>query len=84
MIHFGSYGLYLMGAKVLKLVSSARGSDFRYEINLIAEEDDLVMVYGRYSGWKEVPVISVDIFRIKDGMAEHWDVLHYDVKMIYQ
>ena len=60
---------------------------FRYNINRIIAEDDIVMLYatvtGTHSGeWMGNPPTNnrlnynvVDIFRIKDGkISDHWDV----------
>ena len=49
---------------------------FTYEPGMVVAEGDLVMIHGRYSGWRPKPMIAVDIFRVKDGkLVEHWDVL---------
>jgi predicted SnoaL-like aldol condensation-catalyzing enzyme len=47
---------------------------------MVVAEGDLVMVHGRYVGWRPKPVIVVDIFRIEGGkVAEHWDVMQEEV-----
>jgi len=54
--------------------------DLKYELGLITESGDFVMVHSRITGFGPKPLIVVDIFRIKDGkLAEHWDVLQEEV-----
>lgn len=62
--------------------------DFRYHINRLVAEEDIVVAYCTVTGthssgdWLNVPphggklhFDAVDIFRIKDGkISEHWDV----------
>jgi predicted SnoaL-like aldol condensation-catalyzing enzyme len=52
-------------------------SEFKYEPGLIAAENDLVIVHGRFSGFGQpVNWIAADILRIEDGLlVEHWDII---------
>jgi predicted SnoaL-like aldol condensation-catalyzing enzyme len=46
----------------------------------VAAEGDLVMIHGRYTGWRPKPMVAVDIFRVADDkVVEHWDVLQEEV-----
>src|SRR5437773_9635173 len=49
----------------------------KYEPGVIVAEGDLVIGYGRFSGFgSPVNWIAADIVRIKDGiLVEHWDVI---------
>jgi predicted SnoaL-like aldol condensation-catalyzing enzyme len=54
------------------------GSD--YEPGIIVAEGDYVVIHGRYSGYRPVPQIIIDIFRLNDGLlVEHWDVIQDEV-----
>lgn len=51
-----------------------------YEPGIIVAEGDYVVIHGRYSGYRPVPQIIIDIFRLQDGLlAEHWDVIQDEV-----
>jgi predicted SnoaL-like aldol condensation-catalyzing enzyme len=51
-----------------------------YEPGMIIAEGDYVVIHGRYSGYRPVPPIIIDIFRLKDGLlVEHWDVIQNEV-----
>jgi predicted SnoaL-like aldol condensation-catalyzing enzyme len=51
-----------------------------YEPGMIVAEGDYVVIHGRYSGYRPVPQIIIDIFRLKDGLlVEHWDVIQDEV-----
>jgi predicted SnoaL-like aldol condensation-catalyzing enzyme len=51
-----------------------------YEPGIIVAEGDYVVIHGRYSGYRPIPQIIIDIFRLQDGMlAEHWDVIQDEV-----
>lgn len=55
--------------------------DFKYEVGTITENEDIVMVHGRFSNWHGKNYIAVDIFRVENGkLAEHWDVLQEEVE----
>ncbi len=50
--------------------------DARYQPGLAMADGDHVMVHGRYAVPGRPALISVDIFRLENGMlVEHWDVL---------
>ena len=68
------------GLEGLKKVLSVLPKEFKYEMSLIAENGEFVMVHGRATAWGPKPLIVVDIFRVKDGkIAEHWDVMQEEV-----
>ena len=50
--------------------------------NVIADEDQgLVALHVRVEGFTEVPLIAIDIFRVKDGMiVQHWDAMWEEVE----
>ena len=51
-----------------------------YEPGMAVADGDLVMVHGRYTGWRPKPMVAVDIFRVTDGkVVEHWDVMQEEV-----
>lgn len=69
------------GTAVLKQVIPSLPEDFKYEVGTVTENDDIVMVHGRFSNWHGKNYIAVDIFKVKDGkLVEHWDVLQEEVK----
>jgi predicted SnoaL-like aldol condensation-catalyzing enzyme len=49
----------------------------KYEAGAIVAEGDLVIVYGRFSGFgAPVNWIAADVVRMQDGsLVEHWDVI---------
>src|SRR4029077_9994564 len=49
----------------------------KYEAGTIVDENDFVIVHGRFSGFGQpVNWISADIVRLEDGiLVEHWDVI---------
>ena len=55
------------GLEGLKKVLSNLPKEFKYEMGLMAEEGEFVMVHGRAIGWSPKPLIVVDIFRVKDA-----------------
>lgn len=56
------------------------GMNMKYEMGLITEAGDYVMVHARITGFGPNPMIAVDIFRVENGkLAEHWDVLQEEV-----
>ena len=68
------------GADDLPAVVKALPANFKYEPGMIVADGDLVMIHGRYTGWGPKPLVTVDIFRVKDGkLVEHWDVMQEDV-----
>lgn len=68
------------GLDVLRGFISSPDPSPKYEMGLIMEKEDLVMVHGRYTGWAGKNMIAVDIFRLKDGkVVEHWDVMQEEI-----
>ena len=68
------------GREGLKRTVAGLKPGFKYEPGMIVAEGDLVMVHGRYTEWGPKPVVTVEIFRIKDGrLVEHWDVTQEEV-----
>jgi predicted SnoaL-like aldol condensation-catalyzing enzyme len=68
------------GLEGLKKVLSYLPKEFKYEMGIMAEVGEFVMVHGRATAWGPKPLIVVDIFRVKDGkIAEHWDVMQEEV-----
>ncbi len=66
-------------ADLPKIIKSLPGT-FRYEPGLVMADGDMVMIHGRYTGWGPKPLVTVDIFRVKNGkLVEHWDVMQEDV-----
>jgi predicted SnoaL-like aldol condensation-catalyzing enzyme len=50
--------------------------DARYQPGLAMADGDHVMIHGRYAVPGRPALISVDIFRLENGiLVEHWDVL---------
>lgn len=68
------------GTEILKQIIPALPDDFKYEVGTITENEDIVMIHGRFSNWNGKNYIAVDIFKVKDGkLTEHWDVLQEEV-----
>jgi predicted SnoaL-like aldol condensation-catalyzing enzyme len=68
------------GHQAVKQLFAAVPPGFKYDMGLIVEDGDFVMVHGRYTGIAPKPLIAVDIFRVNNGkLAEHWDVLQEEV-----
>ena len=68
------------GAEDLPTVVKSLPANFKYEPGVIVADGDLVMIHGLYTGWGPKPLVTVDIFRVKDGkLVEHWDVMQEDV-----
>lgn len=68
------------GADDLPKVVAALPANFKYEPGVVVADGDLVMIHGRYTGWGPKPLVTVDIFRVKNGkLVEHWDVMQADV-----
>jgi len=66
------------GRDELKQIFSA--VKLKYEIGLIAENGEFVMVHARMTVFGRKPMVVVDIFRVKGGkLAEHWDVQQEEV-----
>lgn len=69
------------GTEILKQIIPALPDDFKYEAGTITENEDIVMIHGRFSNWNGKNYIAVDIFKVKDGkLTEHWDVLQEEVE----
>ena len=68
------------GASDLPTVVASLPANFKYEPGIIVADGDMVMIHGRYTGWGPKPLVTVDIFRVKNGkLVEHWDVMQEDV-----
>jgi predicted SnoaL-like aldol condensation-catalyzing enzyme len=68
------------GAEDLPKVVASLPAEFKYEPGVIVADGDFVMIHGRYTGWGPKPLVTVDIFRVKNGkLVEHWDVMQEDV-----
>lgn len=68
------------GSADLPNIIKSLPSTFRYEPGLVLADGDMVMIHGRYTGWGPKPLVTVDIFRVKNGkLVEHWDVMQEDV-----
>lgn len=68
------------GRDALKQFFAPMAGKIKYEMGLMTENGEFVMVHGRYTGFGPKPMIAVDIFRVKDSkLAEHWDVLQEEV-----
>ena len=68
------------GADDLPKVIAALPANFKYEPGIIVADGDIVMIHGLYTGWGPKPLVTVDIFRVKDGkLIEHWDVMQEEV-----
>lgn len=51
-------------------------TNFKWQPGIIVEQGDIVITHSQVHGWRPVPVIVVDIFKLRDGkIAEHWDVV---------
>lgn len=69
------------GTEVLRELIPSLPEDFKYEVGTITENEDIVMVHGRFSNWHGKNYVAVDIFRVENGkLAEHWDVLQEEVE----
>jgi predicted SnoaL-like aldol condensation-catalyzing enzyme len=67
------------GREALKKLFSTL-SGLKYEMGLVVEDGEFVMVHGRYTGFGPNPMVAVDIFRVSNGkLSEHWDVLQEEV-----
>lgn len=68
------------GTSALRQVIPTLPPDFKYEPTTFTENNDIVMVHGRFSNWFGKNYIAVDIFKVEDGkLVEHWDVLQEEV-----
>ena len=68
------------GREALKQFFSSMAGKIKYEMGMMAENGEFVMVHGRFTGFGPKPLIAVDIVRVKDGkLVEHWDVLQEEV-----
>ena len=68
------------GAEDLPKVVASLPANFKYEPGAIVADGDLVMIHGLYTGWGPKPLVTVDIFRVKNGkLVEHWDVMQENV-----
>jgi predicted SnoaL-like aldol condensation-catalyzing enzyme len=68
------------GISVLKQFIPTLSKTFNYEPGVVTENENIVMIHGRYEDWNGKNMIAVDIFRVENGkIAEHWDVMQEEV-----
>ncbi len=69
------------GLDVLRgFIQSPDAQAMSYERGVIMQDNDLVMVHGRYNNWAGKTMIATDIFRLENGkVVEHWDVMQEEV-----
>jgi predicted SnoaL-like aldol condensation-catalyzing enzyme len=68
------------GAEDLPKIVASLPANFKYEPGVIVADGDLVMIHGLYTGWGPKPLVTVDIFRVKNGkLVEHWDIMQENV-----
>jgi len=68
------------GTDALKQFIPSLPQDFKYEPGLAVENENFVMIHGRYENWGGKNMIAVDIFKIENGkLVEHWDVMQEEV-----
>ena len=68
------------GAEDLPKIVASLPANFKYEPGIIVADGEFVMIHGIYTGWGPKPLVTVDIFRVKNGkLVEHWDVMQEDV-----
>ena len=68
------------GRDDLPKVINALPANFKYEPGIIVADGQFVMIHGLYIGWGPKPLVTVDIFRVRNGkLVEHWDVMQEEV-----
>jgi predicted SnoaL-like aldol condensation-catalyzing enzyme len=68
------------GTEVLKQFIPTLSSTFSYEPGTVTENENIVMIHGRYIDWNGKNMIAVDIFRVENGkIAAHWDVMQEEI-----
>jgi predicted SnoaL-like aldol condensation-catalyzing enzyme len=68
------------GTAFLKQFVPTLSKGFKYEPGVITENENIVMIHGRYEDWNGKNLIAVDIFRIRNGkIVEHWDVMQEEI-----
>ena len=68
------------GAEDLPKIVASLPANFKYEPGIIVADGEFVMIHGLYTGWGPKPLVTVDIFRVKNGkLVEHWDVMQENV-----
>ena len=68
------------GAGDLPKIVNSLPRNFKYQPGVVVADGDLVMIHGLYTGWGPKPLVTVDIFRVKNGkLVEHWDVMQEEV-----
>ncbi|UWX60610.1 nuclear transport factor 2 family protein [Chryseobacterium oranimense] len=69
------------GTEVLKQIVPSLPENFRYTPGTITENNEIVMIHGRYENWNGKNMIAMDLFRVSNGkIAEHWDVMQEEVE----
>ncbi|MDH6252808.1 putative SnoaL-like aldol condensation-catalyzing enzyme [Chryseobacterium sp. H1D6B] len=68
------------GTEVLKQFIPTLSITFSYEPGTVTENENIVMIHGRYKDWNGKNMIAVDIFRVENGkIAAHWDVMQEEI-----
>ena len=68
------------GHEGLKNILGILDKDFKWHPGIIVEQGDIVITHSLVHGWGSVPVIVVDIFKLKEGkIIEHWDVVQEEI-----
>jgi len=70
------------GREGLRSLIQSMPSTLKYEHGPVTASGDVVMVQGRFSGFKDKAWITVDIVRLADGLLhEHWDVIQDEASL---
>jgi predicted SnoaL-like aldol condensation-catalyzing enzyme len=68
------------GHEGLKNILDILDQGFKWRPGMIVEQGDIVITHSQVYGWGPVPVIVVDIFKLKNGkIVEHWDIVQEEV-----
>jgi predicted SnoaL-like aldol condensation-catalyzing enzyme len=68
------------GTDALKQFIPSLPETFSYEPGVITENNNIVMIHGKYENWGGKNMIAVDIFKVENGkIIEHWDVMQEEV-----
>ncbi|SIS86443.1 nuclear transport factor 2 family protein [Chryseobacterium gambrini] len=55
-----------------KVLNPTLKEDFKYEVKIVTENEDIVMAHGRFSNGHGKNYIAVDIFKVEDEkVVEH-------------
>ena len=68
------------GAEDLPKIVHSLPPNFKYQPGVVVADGNLVMIHGLYTGWGPKPLVTVDVFRVKNGkLVEHWDVMQEEI-----